>query len=122
MAQIVHRLRVTVNGHEYDVTVEDQGTAASASPAAPPAAAPAAAVPASDAAAGAGEVCAPLPGVIADVKVKAGQNVERGQVLLVLEAMKMENEVTAPAAGTIRSVRVERGDQVAAKQVLLVMG
>jgi len=118
MAQIVHQLRVTINGHTYDVTVEDLG--AGGPVAAVPAALAAPSMPLR-AAAAAGEVCAPLPGVIADVRVQAGQAVAQGDVLVVLEAMKMENEVTSPAAGTVAEVRVKRGDQVTAKQVLLVL-
>ncbi len=139
MAVIVHRLRITINGHAYDVTVEDLD-AADASGAARPVAVPAAetqAAPAPSAAPSsppsgppaapaaaprAGEVRAPLPGVVNDIKVRTGQAVEAGQTLLVLEAMKMDNEVPAPRAAVVREVRVAKGEQVSADQVLVVLG
>lgn len=97
-------------------------------PAAPPAPA-AAAPPGAPRPAGVGRevvaegeaVRAPLPGVIADVKVAVGREVKAGDVLLVLEAMKMENEVVAPVAGTVRQVLVDRGAAVNAGDPLVVI-
>ena len=122
VGQNVQRLRITFNGRSYDVTVEDLDAPAPA-PASPAVAAPvaAASVPPIPAAGG-GEVRSPMPGVVSAVSVRVGQAVAAGDVLLVLEAMKMDNEIPAPAAGTVREIRVARGDQVAAQQVLLVLG
>ena len=119
-------LIVTVNGVAYNVTVEDaNGSAATvaASPAAPaPApAAPAAAPVAPAAAAGAVSVNAPMPGNILDVKVKPGDSVKAGDVLLILEAMKMENEISAPQDGTVASVNVRKGDVVNSGDLLCTM-
>jgi len=105
---------ITVNGNVYEVTVEEGFTGAASAPkaAAPaPKAAPApAAAPAG--AAGAVAVTAPMPGKILGVKASAGQAVKRGQVLLILEAMKMENEIVAPQDGTVATINVAVGDSV----------
>lgn len=132
----MQRLRITVNGRSYDVTVEELGAeSAPAPPVAagpvstprpmvgsepPPPPAPARATPPAGSASGA-EVLAPLPGVVTEVRVESGQAVAAGEVLLVLEAMKMDNDIPAPRAGTVREVRVQHGDQVAARQVLVVL-
>ena len=71
--------------------------------------------------AGAQTVKAPLPGVILDVKVTAGQSVREGQVLFVLEAMKMENEIVAPASGTVVEVRAQKGTAVEVGEILAVL-
>lgn len=64
----------------------------------------------------------PLVGMVVEVRVSPGQEVERGDVLLVIEAMKMQNELRAPRSGSIRSMRVRAGQKVAAKQPLVVLG
>lgn len=118
---------ITVNGTVYDVTVEEKGSAAApaAAPVSAPAAAPAptpAAKPAPAAgAAGSVEVTAPMPGKILDVKAAPGQTVKKGEVILLLEAMKMENEVVAPQDGTIASVNVNAGAMVESGDVLATM-
>ena len=97
-----------------------QAAAAPAAPAAPAQSAPAAA-PAQSAAGGVmgGEtINAPLPGTVLDIKVSAGQNVNKGDILFVLEAMKMENEILAAHDGVIASVNVEKGAAVNAGDVL----
>lgn len=106
---------ITVNGNVYDVTVEE-GTGST--PAAAPKAAPKAAAPAG---AGAVKITAPMPGKIVAVKANAGAAVKKGQVILVLEAMKMENDVVAPQDGTLASVDVATGASVEAGSVLATM-
>lgn len=106
------RFNITVNGKAYDVAVEEVG--AGSAPAAAPvqAAAPAAAPAPAAATAGGTAVKAPMPGTILEVKVNSGDTVSEGQVLMVLEAMKMENDIVAPKAGTVASVNVKKGDSV----------
>ena len=115
-------LRITVNGVTYDVQVEEVNGAmapVAAAPAPAPAAAPAApaAAPApasasAPAPADAKPVVAPMPGTILSVNVSAGQAVKKGDVLVVLEAMKMENEIKAPADATVATVNVDKGATV----------
>ena len=117
---------ITVNGTAYEVEVEEKGGAVAAAPRAaapaPKAApAPAAAPAAKPVAAGAATVTAPMPGKVLEVKVKAGDAVKSGQVLLILEAMKMQNEIMAPADGTIADVRVSAGATVNTGDVMIVM-
>ena len=102
--------KVNVNGTEYKVAIElISEEEAKAAPAAKPAAAPAPA----PAATGEGEaVSCPMPGTILDVKVKVGDAVKKGQVLMILEAMKMENEIMAGCDGTVTSVSVQNGQSV----------
>ncbi|MBR7151034.1 MAG: biotin/lipoyl-binding protein [Clostridia bacterium] len=104
--------RVTVNGIPYDVVVEEIGEVASSAPAAPaapvapaaPAAAPKAPAAAPKGNAGATAIKAPMPGTLIKVNVKAGDAVKKGDVLCVLEAMKMENDILAPADGVVATV------------------
>ena len=108
--------RITVNGTAYDVAVEELGAGAvAAAPVATPVAAPVAApaaAPAAGGAEGSVKVAAPMPGKILAIKANAGQAVKRGDVIMILEAMKMENEITAPEDGTIAGINVAVGDSV----------
>lgn len=109
--------RVNVNGTEYEVAVEEisasEVKAASKAAPAAPAAAP------KTVSAGTGEkITAPMPGNILSVNVSAGQTVKSGEVLMILEAMKMENEIMAPKAGKVTSVTVSKGVSVATGDVL----
>ena len=124
----MRNLKVTVNGTVYDVQVEE--VEASAVPSAPaaavsapkqsvPAPAPAAApVPKTaakaEAPAGSETIESPMPGTVTDVLVSVGQSVKKGDTLLVLEAMKMENEIMAPHDAEVAAVLVAKGDSVQA--------
>ncbi len=120
---------ITVNGTVYDVSVEEKTGAAApaAAPAAPVAPAPAPAAPkpapapAAGGSAGSVQVAAPMPGKILAVKASVGAEVKKGDVVLLLEAMKMENEVVAPQDGKIASINVNSGDMVGAGDVLATM-
>ena len=116
-------LRITVNGTVYDVQVEEvDGTAApTAAAPAQPAAPKTAAAPKAAAAAGGEAVKSPMPGTIISVNVKAGQAVKKGDVLVVLEAMKMENEIKAAKDGKVVSVAVNKGESVDTGTVLVTM-
>ena len=115
------KYRVNVNGTVYEVELEEITGAAAAAPVAAPAAAPAPAAPVAAAPAGGEKVTAPMPGNILSVNVTAGQSVKRGQVLLILEAMKMENEIMAPCDGVIASVNTSKGSAVESGALLCVI-
>lgn len=107
--------RVNVNGTEYEVAIEEIAASEvkKTAPATPPSA------PKENAPAGAGEkITAPMPGNILSVNVTAGQTVQSGDILMILEAMKMENEIMAPKAGTVTSVVVSKGTSVATGDLL----
>ena len=118
------KYNITVNGNTYEVFVEEADGNTSApvytAPAAPAAtAAPAkSAAPASAEAAGATKVMAPMPGTILNVKVTVGQSVKKGDVICVLEAMKMENDIPAPCDGVIASINAQKGASVNANDIL----
>lgn len=132
----MRKFRVVVNGTTYEVDIEeitDGGgdLTASAGPAALPAAnraaAPAAqvrkiAVPAPSENGGRGSVVAQMPGTIVAIRVSQGEEVKRGQTLVILEAMKMENEVVAPYDGTVLELKVEKDGSVNAGDVLVILG
>ncbi len=125
------RYSITVNGNTYDVIVEEADasgivSAPVAAPVATPVAAPAApkaSAPkaAPQGAAGANKVTAPMPGTILNVKVSAGQSVKKGDVICVLEAMKMENDIPAPCDGVIASINIQKGANVNANDVIATM-
>lgn len=111
------KYRVTVNGTAYEIQLEElTGAAPAASaPAAAPAPAPAAAP------AGGEQVTSPMPGTILDVKVAQGAAVKKGDVLMILEAMKMENEIMCPCSGTVASVNTSKGASVESGTLLCVI-
>jgi biotin carboxyl carrier protein len=116
--------RITVNGKAYDVAVEEVGAGAvpvATVPVAAPAAPVAAPAPAAPAAAGSVTVNAPMPGKILSIKANVGAAVKKGEVILILEAMKMENEVVAPEDGTVASINVAAGDSVEAGDTLATL-
>lgn len=138
------KFKITVNGKAYEVEVEEMGGTPVAAPApqasapapAPAAPAPAPATPAPAPAApastpapavggpipdGAITVKAPMPGKISALKAEAGKAVKRGDIILVLEAMKMQNDITATADGTLHEIRVNPGDNVKTGDVLAVI-
>ena len=120
------KYNVTVNGTAYEITLEvvDAADVKAAPVAAPaPAAAPApVAVPAPAAAPAGGEtVNSPMPGTILSINVQNGSVVKKGDVLMILEAMKMENEIMSPCDGTITSVNVNSGASVETGAVLCVI-
>ncbi|MGW8160190.1 MAG: biotin/lipoyl-containing protein [Desulfoprunum sp.] len=130
------KFRVRVNGKEYEVEIEELAASPSNEPAVatPPRPTPPAqpaptaaktpprpATPAAPSAVGAGTISAPMPGTILEVKVQAGDRVAKGQILMILEAMKMENEILAPHDCTIAEVRAVKGASVNAGDPLVVL-
>ena len=123
------KFNIKVNGTSYEVEVEEEKVAGAApapkaaAPAAPKAAAPAAPAKAA-VSAGAGEasVNAPMPGKIVNVLVSEGQKVNSGDVLLILEAMKMQNDIAATQAGTVKAINVAAGQSVKAGDPLVIVG
>lgn len=130
---------ITVNGNTYEVSVEENTSAPQATPARPATAAPKAApvapapapkaeaapalapAPAASSAAGSVKVSSPMPGKIISVKANPGQAVKKGEVLLILEAMKMENEIVAPSDGTVASINVTPGQSIQAGDLLATL-
>jgi len=130
------KFNITVNGKTYEVDVEEVGGIPSAPQMARPAApssAPRAAAPASapktapakkqetPVVTGGSAVEAPMPGTVLDIKVNVGDSVSNGDVLMILEAMKMENEIMAPTAGKVASINVNKGASVDGGDVLIVI-
>ena len=117
------KYNITVNGNTYEVFVEEADassapvyTAPVTTPVATPA--PSTVKPAAAASSGATKVTAPMPGTILDVKVTVGQSVKKGDVICVLEAMKMENDIPAPQDGVVASVNIQKGASVTAGEIL----
>ena len=111
----MRKFHVNVNGTSYEISVEEiDGKTAAASAAAPAAAA--------TVAAGATSVTAPMPGNILDIKVKVGDTVDANTVVIMLEAMKMENEIYAGVAGKVTAINVTKGSTVNSGDVLVVIG
>jgi glutaconyl-CoA decarboxylase len=140
----MRRFSITVNGQAYDVVVEEVNGAyapapqtyvapapvaapvAAPAPVSAPAAAPAAAAPApapvATAVTGGDPVKSPMPGTILDVKVAVGQSVKKGDVLCIIEAMKLENEIRATRDCVIAGIAVSKGSNVNAGDTLVTMG
>jgi len=128
------KFNITVNGTTYEVEVEEVKSAAAPKAAAPapkaapaPAPAPAPAAPAAPAAAkaaGAGErsIDAPMPGKIIKLVAEVGQSVKAGDVLLILEAMKMQNEIAADSDGVVKAFNVTAGQSVKVHDSLVILG
>lgn len=131
------RYNVNVNGKMYQVEVEEVGgfSAPMAAPVAQAAPAPVAQAPVAQASPVAeaapaptssgpvsGAMSAPMPGTILDIKVSEGQNVKTGDVLVVLEAMKMENEIVAPSDGKVIKIYTSKGSAVSSGDALLTIG
>ena len=124
----MRKFNITVNGTAYEVEVEEvavgesaalKAAAAAPAPKAAPAAKPAA--PKAAPVANGAKVNAPMPGTILDVKVSQGASVKKGDILVILEAMKMENEILAPQDGTVAQVNVSKGASVNSGDVLVVL-
>jgi len=124
-------LKITINGTAYDVEVEKIGESSS-SPAPKSIPAPSIAIPvpapkestpqpAVQLSAGDTKISAPMPGKVNKVNVKTGDTVHTGDLLLILEAMKMMNEIASPVTGTIKSVSVQAGDNVKPGQILILL-
>ena len=117
--RLMKKYRVTVNGTAYEIELEELTGAAPAPAAATAAPAPAPAPAAAPA--GGEQVTSPMPGTILSINVAAGDAVKRGQVLMVLEAMKMENEIMCPCDGKIASVNTSKGASVESGTLLCVI-
>ena len=125
---MMRKFQVTVNGNTYEVEVEELGGSFTpvATPVTPVAATPVAAVTpkmvapkATVVPANATKIVAPMPGKIVDVKVSVGQTIKEGDLVAILEAMKMENEIFASASGTVASVNTSAGNMVEANDVII---
>jgi len=132
------KFNITVNGKSYEVDVEEIGGNSAPTPvrrqesAAPTTAAPVAMpqapkasptpAPAPASVSGGETINSPMPGTILDIKVNVGDAVSNGTVLVILEAMKMENEIMAPSAGNVLSINVTKGASVNSGDVLVVIG
>jgi biotin carboxyl carrier protein len=122
------KYNITVNGTTYEVIVEEAGTVTSAPtyiPTTAPVAAPAPQAPAPKASvpttAGSSTVTAPMPGTILDVKVSVGQPIKKGDIICVLEAMKMGNDIPSPQSGVVASINVQKGSNVNANDIIITL-
>ncbi len=127
------KIRVTVEGKTYEVDVEIVGgqpaiknvaaaPARTSAAVAAPTAAPAAPKPAAPVAAGAGDILSPLAAVVVSIDVQVGQQINEGDKVAVIEAMKMNTVVNATASGTVKAINVKPGDSIQEGQSLLSVG
>lgn len=112
---------ITVNGNSYDVTVEEKGSTSTPAPAATPTPTAPAAKMAKSGNAGSVQLKAPMPGKVLTIPAEVGDEVKKGDTVLVFEAMKMENSAVAQQDGTIASIDVKIGDEFEAGAVLATM-
>ena len=127
---MIKKYNITVNGNTYEVEVEELGIEVSTTrPQAnnqtiqpKPQTAPKQQHNPQAGAVSGGSILAPMPGTINDVRVKVGDNIKKGQVLLILEAMKMENEIMANSDGTVKAVNISKGASVSVGDVLITIG
>ena len=129
---MIKKYNIVVNGNSYEVQVEELGTESSSvqTPQKQTQVAKPSPIPSVQkqtqqpqvTSAGGGIISAPMPGTINDVRVNVGDSVKKGQVLLILEAMKMENEIFAPNDGTVKSVNISKGASVNVGDILVSLG
>ena len=124
----MRKFKVNVNGVAYNVEVAEEGVVAVAAPAAAPVAAaapaPVAEAPKAAPVAAAGDttMTAPMPGSVSKIVAKEGQTVKKGDVIIMLEAMKMQNEMASPVAGVVKSINVAVGESVKPGQIMAIIG
>ncbi|WP_199533984.1 biotin/lipoyl-containing protein [Romboutsia weinsteinii] len=121
---MIKKYNITVNGSTYEVEVEELGasTASVERPQVSKNIQPKVQKQKAPSSPKGGGIVAPMPGTISDVKVSVGQDVKKGQVLVILEAMKMENEIMAPSDGKVSSVNVSKGASVSSGDLLVTLG
>lgn len=117
----MRKFNVNVNGVSYEVEIEEVDAAQSSAPASVPTVKASSAPAAKKAAVSGTAVKAPMPGTVVKVNVKEGQGVKRGDVLCLLEAMKMENEICAPCDGTVSGVSAAQGQTVTGDELLFTI-
>jgi glutaconyl-CoA/methylmalonyl-CoA decarboxylase subunit gamma len=119
----MRKFKVSVNGVSYNVEVQEEGMVVSPTPAAAAQAPPLAAAAPAPVKVAAGETpsAAPMPGKISKILTKVGDKVKKGDILLLLEAMKMQNEIAAPVSGTVKSINVAPGQSVKPGDVMVVI-
>lgn len=117
----MRKFNVNVNGVSYEVEIEEVDAAQTSAPVSAPAVKSVPAPAAKQTAASGTAVKAPMPGTVVKVNVKEGQSVKRGDVLCLLEAMKMENEICAPCDGTVSGISAVQGETVASDAVLFTI-
>ncbi len=125
VAAVANMFRVTVNGNSYDVQVDEMDSSSAPAPAAQSASAPAAAPAVAAAAPSSGDgepVPAPLAGSVWKIHCNVGDTVNEGDVIVILEAMKMETDVASPLSGVVKSIAIKEGDKVNPGDVMLTIG